>query len=71
VIVRYAVATHERHAHEVSYRYYITELIRQYAQGKTFSESFYDRMHPAEQVTRTVEEIVADVTRRAGLEVIE
>lgn len=71
MIVRYAVATHERHVHEVRYRYYITEIVRQHALGCTFSKSFYDEMHPEKVEYRSFEDIVADVTERAGLEVRE
>lgn len=69
--MRYAVATHERHVHEVRYRYYVTDLLWNYTRGYALTRSFRDEMHPKAEDNRTVDEIVADVTRRAGLEVRE
>ena len=54
---------------ELDYRYYFTELVRLQAQGKTYGQSFYDIEHPAEQESRTAEEIASEVIRDAGLEV--
>lgn len=55
----------------MSYRYYVTEIIRQYGHGRTLKTSFYDEMHPKRVRERSVDEIVAEVTARAGLEVRE
>ena len=71
MFIRYAVAQFNRRQDELSYRYYFTELVRQYAQGKTFGESLYDMTHKAPEDTRTAEEIAAEVIASAGLEVID
>ena len=67
--MRYAVASFNRHMSELDYRYYFTELVRLQAQGKTYGQSFYDIEHPAEQESRTAEEIASEVIKNAGLEV--
>lgn len=56
---------------ELDYRYYFTEIVRLQAQGKTYAQSLYDIQHPAEQETRTAEEIASGVIRNAGLEVAD
>lgn len=67
--MRYAVASFNKRMSELDYRYYFTELVRLQAQGKTYGQSLYDIQHPAEQETRTAEEIASEVIRNAGLEV--
>ena len=69
MFIRYAVARLNRHVAELSYRYYFTELMRLQGEGKTYSVSFRDLMDPEPTDDRTAEEIAADVTSMAGLEV--
>lgn len=69
MFIRYAVARFNRHTAELDYRYYFTELVRLHGQGKTYSTSLYDLMHPKPEDNRTAEEIAAEVSARAGLEV--
>lgn len=54
---------------ESDYRHYFTELVRAQGQGKTFSMSLHDLTHPDSGDGRTAEEIAAEVTANAGLEV--
>jgi hypothetical protein len=57
---------------ELDYRYYFTELVRLYVtKGATYAQSLYDIEHPAEQETRTAEEIATEVIENAGLEVVD
>ena len=67
--MRYAVASLNRHREEVGYRYYFTELVRMQAEGKTFSESLQDMLHPKPTDVRTADEIATEVSALAGLEV--
>lgn len=69
--MRYAVASFNRHQLELDYRYYFTELVRMQGQGKNYGQSLYELQHPAEQETRTAEEIASEVFKSAGLEVTD
>lgn len=53
----------------LDYRYYLTEVIRLQAQGKTYAQSLYDMQHPKPEVDPS--EVVADIISRAGLEVTD
>lgn len=48
----------------------MTENTAKIGGGGFITERFWDRMHPKPVDTRTGDEIVADVLRRAGIEVI-
>jgi len=55
----------------MGFRSYLTESIRLHAQGKYFQKSLDEMMRHDAVPQRTVDDIVAEVTRRAGLEVVE
>lgn len=50
-----------------AYRYYLSELIRQQAQGRTFSTSWLEFVKPERVEHRDVDEIVEEVVSRAGI----
>lgn len=54
----------------MGYRYYSTEIVRLRAEGKAWGMSYLEYMDYESPEERDVDEIVADVVTRAGLEVI-
>lgn len=70
-MVSYAVASLSLYMEEVGYRYYVTELLRMNAEGKTWNMSYLEYLDYEPPEERSVDDIVFDVTARAGLEVIE
>lgn len=65
--MRYAVARFHTQQEELGYRFYITELVRLYVQGKTFGMSYLEWREPRPSDDRTAEQIVSDVTSAIGI----
>lgn len=75
--MRYAASRIGSHCKEKAFREYVAEGVRmisqntaKFAGGHYLSVRYGDIIHPKPQDTRTGEEIVADIIRRAGLKVV-
>lgn len=68
-VIDYAVAALEIEAKDNAYKYYITDMLSAMAKsiGVRVRKRFYDIIHPAPVDRRSAEEIIADITARAGL----
>jgi len=60
------VARYNQEQHEEGYRYYITDLLYYYMDGKMIGKRFYDVMHETVE-TRDAETIIQDTIKKAGL----
>lgn len=52
---------------EETYRFYVTKSLQIMPQNKYLSASYADLLNPKKMDTRSGDEIVADVVKRAGL----
>lgn len=75
--MRYVAARLEHKHRETAYRIYITDALKvlsmntaKFAGGEYLTERYADQLKEKPKDTRTGEEIVADVLRRGGIEVI-
>lgn len=66
-LVRYAMARRSVIYDELLYRHYATELVRLGHNGMTFSRGYLDYRSPRPTENRAAEDIIADVTARAGI----
>lgn len=67
MLVMYAVARRSVIYEEMLYRHYSTELVRLWHKGMTFSQGYLEYRSPRPTETRAAEDIIADVTARAGI----
>ena len=65
--MRYVLACLEDEKHEMAYRIYVTEALRNIPQGKFSQKSFYDIIDGEEDEIKSGDEIAAEVIMRAGL----
>ena len=65
--MRYVVACVEEYQHEMTYRIYVTESLRNIPQGKFSKKSYYDIIKGVEEEPVNGDEIVVEVMRNAGL----
>lgn len=65
--MRYVVACLEDYQHEMAYRIYVTEALRNIPQGQWSQKSFYDIINSTEEEAESGDEIVMDIVNRAGL----
>ena len=71
------LAEFERERREAEFRYYITDCLkvisentaRSVREGMCMSTRYYDLVNKPEEDTRTGDEIVLDIIKKAGLEV--
>lgn len=75
--MRYATARFNQHQRDLAYRIYVTDCLRmatentaKMSQGSYTAARFYDIINPKPVDNRNVEEIAADIIKRAGIEVI-
>lgn len=66
-LVRYICARARLLEEQQAYRYFLSELIRLQAEGKTFGKGWFDFLRPKPEDTRDAAEIVGDVVRRTGI----
>jgi hypothetical protein len=66
-LIRYAVATHARHQDELGYRFFVSELIRLYAEGKTWGMDYLSFRDYEPQEQKPAEEIITQVVESAGI----
>ena len=74
--MRYAIARYQSQQRELAYRIYVTECLRiigentaKMSGGSYITASLADISNPKPVDNRTGEEIVADIIKKAGLEV--
>lgn len=75
--MRYVTARFNQHQRDLAYRIYVTDCLRmatentaKMSQGSYTAARFYDIINPKPVDNRNVEEIAADIIKRAGIEVI-
>ena len=75
--MRYAMARYQSQQRDLAYRIYVTDCLRmvtentaKMSQGAYTVARFYDIINPKPVDNRNVEEIAADIIKRAGIEVI-
>lgn len=66
-LIRYAVSRFALIQDELGYRFYLSELLRLQAQGKTFGKSYLEMRDSEPQEERGVDEIIADVVESSGI----
>lgn len=66
-LVRYICARAKLLEEQQAYRYFLSELVRLEAQGKTFGKGWFDFIRPSQRDERDAAEIVSDVVARAGI----
>ena len=75
--MRYAMARYSQYQRDVAYRVFVSDCLRimtentaKYSGGSYVKHRYADIMKPRRVDNRTAEQIVADVVKLAGLEVI-
>ena len=75
--MRYVTTRYQSQQRDLIYRIYVTDCLRmatentaKMSQGSYTAARFYDIINPKPVDNRTGEEIVADIIKRAGIEVI-
>lgn len=71
-MIEHCVAALKAKARRDAFEYYTTDIFRAIAMslGMKGVKRFADLMEPKHEDTRSAEEIVADITARAGLKVV-
>lgn len=54
---------------EKAYQFYVADELFYSAHNKMHEKRLYDLLNPKPEDTRTAEDIVADISKRAGLEI--
>ena len=74
--MRYAIARYQSHQRDLAYRIYVSDCLRIISEntakmggGSYISAKFIDIINPQPMDNRAGEEIVADIIKKAGLEV--
>lgn len=66
-LIRYAVALFARHQDELGYRFYVSELLRMNAEGRTWDMSYLEYRDYEPPEDKPVEEIISEVAASAGI----
>lgn len=79
MFLRYATARYKTEQREAAYRFYVSECLKiisentaNYGGGKFMNKSFYDVLNSHSSASvKNAEEIIEDITKRAGIEVVK
>ena len=79
MFMRYATARYKTEQREAAYRFYVSECLKiisentaNYGGGKFMNKSLYDVLNShGFESAKNAEEIIDDIVKRAGIEVIE
>lgn len=72
-VIEHCVAVLAKERKTEEYQVYMTDCVAAIAKGlgAKISRRFYDIIHPTARDNRTPQEIIADITARAGLKVVK
>ena len=75
--MRYAITRYNQHQRDLAYRIYVSDCLRiitkntaSLSKGEYIDRRYIDAILPKKKDDRTAEEIVIDIIKKAGIEVI-